>query len=303
MNFTKFKSEEEAEYVTLADKSIVKAVGKGSVNLYLRDVNGKKVPVAFENVLYVPNLERLISITQLTERGEVEVTFKKKMAVMQISGRQFIFGTKIGKLYKMNYCNFAAVKEPYKSESNLPSISRPLYEHVKIEPVVREENSDKIGEENTQIEGEENSAKIDQRITEGEENTAQIDRSEENTWKIDRSEENTWKIDRSEENTWKIDRSEENTWKITEGEENTAQITRSEENTTKIDGSEENTTKIDPSEENTTKIDLSEGNTIEVDRSESKIIHWGETEGKDPVGESQCNDLKGEKNESGNKIL
>ena len=84
VNFRKFTSEDEFEYVTLADKSIVRAVGKGSVNVYLRDINGEKVPIRFENVLYVPNLERLISISLLTEHDEVKVSFKNKKALLHI---------------------------------------------------------------------------------------------------------------------------------------------------------------------------------------------------------------------------
>ena len=67
-------------------------VGKGSVNVYLTDVNGIKVPVTFSNVLLVPNLERLISISQLTENKDVEVNFKNKSALLKISGREFNFG-------------------------------------------------------------------------------------------------------------------------------------------------------------------------------------------------------------------
>ena len=92
VNYEQFTSEDEFEYVTLADKSVVRAEGKGSVNVYLRDTNGEKVPVTFENVLYVPNLERLISISQLTEHEEVEVSFKNQMALLHVGGRCFIFG-------------------------------------------------------------------------------------------------------------------------------------------------------------------------------------------------------------------
>ena len=38
VNFKKFVSKEEFEYVTLADKSVVAAVGKGSVNVYSDNV-------------------------------------------------------------------------------------------------------------------------------------------------------------------------------------------------------------------------------------------------------------------------
>ena len=51
----------------------------------------------------------------------------------------------------MNYCNFAVVKESDKNEVKIsPSVSKSLC-NEEIEPAVREENSDKIGEENTQI--------------------------------------------------------------------------------------------------------------------------------------------------------
>ena len=60
---------EKSEYVRLADKSIVKAVGRGNLNLYLPDVNGRKTPVTFRDALFVPGMERLILIGQLTKRG------------------------------------------------------------------------------------------------------------------------------------------------------------------------------------------------------------------------------------------
>ena len=54
---------DESQYVTLADKTVVRAAGQGKLNVHLRDTDGRIVPVTFENVLYVPNLERLISIS------------------------------------------------------------------------------------------------------------------------------------------------------------------------------------------------------------------------------------------------
>ena len=102
VNFHKFVREDEFEYVTLADKSVVRAEGKGCLNLYLTDLHGNKVPVTFSDVLYVPGIERLISISQLTEHEGVQVNFQNKLAILNIQGRQFAFGNKIGKLYKMN---------------------------------------------------------------------------------------------------------------------------------------------------------------------------------------------------------
>ena len=72
MDYEEFNNEnffDEGQYVTLADKTVLRAAGQGKLNVHLRDVDGRIVPVTFENVLYVPNLERLISISQLTRRG------------------------------------------------------------------------------------------------------------------------------------------------------------------------------------------------------------------------------------------
>ena len=101
--------DEESHYVTLADKSIVHAVGKGDLNVYLKDVGGMKVPVTFKDILYIPKMKQLISIGQLTKRGG-EVVFREKSVELRVSGRKFMFGSKAGKLYKMNWCNFAAAE-------------------------------------------------------------------------------------------------------------------------------------------------------------------------------------------------
>ena len=56
--------------VVLADKSVIHAVGIGTVKMLLRDSEGKTVRLEFKNVLYVPNLQkRFISIPQLTIEG------------------------------------------------------------------------------------------------------------------------------------------------------------------------------------------------------------------------------------------
>ena len=84
VNFKKFTSQTEFEYVTLADKSIVRAEGRGDLNVYLLDVNNKKVPITFRNVLFIPKFERLISISQLTESRNVEVLFKSQSVILLI---------------------------------------------------------------------------------------------------------------------------------------------------------------------------------------------------------------------------
>ena len=100
------ENDDESQCVTLADKSVVRAVGQGCLNIYLRDINGRKVPVTFKNVLYVPNFERLISVSQLTKRG-AEVVFKEKSVELRMGERCFEFGSKLGKLFKMNWCYYA----------------------------------------------------------------------------------------------------------------------------------------------------------------------------------------------------
>ena len=78
--------------VVLADKSVVPALGHGSVRATLRDRRGKLVKMKFENVLYVPALrKRLISVSQMTDRG-AEITFKRNSCSLFFSGRTFKFG-------------------------------------------------------------------------------------------------------------------------------------------------------------------------------------------------------------------
>ena len=78
--------------VVLADKSVIHGVGIGTVQMLLKDSEGKTVCVEFKNVLYVPDLQkRLISIPQLTTKG-AEITFKKHSCALLFSGRKFGFG-------------------------------------------------------------------------------------------------------------------------------------------------------------------------------------------------------------------
>ena len=144
-NYNDFDEEDndESHMVTLADKSIVKAVGKGNLNVHLKDSKGEKVPVTFKDVLYIPKMKRLISVGQLTQAGG-EVTFKEKSAVLRVSGRSFVFGTKVGKLYNMNWCYFATAVE--NSVERTEEIKKEINEKTETdsEPVgvITEENED-----------------------------------------------------------------------------------------------------------------------------------------------------------------
>ena len=131
------KNKEETQYVTLADKSVIRAEGQGNLNVNLFDEFGKKVPVTFYDVLYVPNMERLVSVGQLTKRG-AEVTFRQDSAILNIRGRLFQFGTRLGKLFKMNWCNFVSVYET-EPEENREKIE-PEENREKIEPEENREN-------------------------------------------------------------------------------------------------------------------------------------------------------------------
>lgn len=88
--------------VALADKSIIYAIGEGTVKKDIVDIKGNVTVVAFENVLYVPHLrKKLISISEATKRGG-EIIFRKDTCILSCKGRRFNFGTKIGKLYELN---------------------------------------------------------------------------------------------------------------------------------------------------------------------------------------------------------
>ena len=89
--------------VMLADKSVIHAVGIGSVKMVLKDMDGKNVYVELKNVLYVPHLnKRLISIPQMANKG-ASITFEKSSCVLSFSGRMLDLGTRVGNLYRLNF--------------------------------------------------------------------------------------------------------------------------------------------------------------------------------------------------------
>ena len=101
--------------VKLADKTTIPGYGIGDVMIKLFDGN-EFVPVTIKNVLFVPQLqERLLSITDMTERG-CSVTFEGKVCTLKLKGKTFLFGQRYGKLWRMNNCEneecfFAAASE------------------------------------------------------------------------------------------------------------------------------------------------------------------------------------------------
>ena len=89
--------------VALADKSVIYAIGEGTVRTKMMDVKGNVVDIAFQNVLYVPHLQKkLVSISEVTKRG-AEVIFKTDICILSCKGRRFKFGSKVGKLYELNF--------------------------------------------------------------------------------------------------------------------------------------------------------------------------------------------------------
>ena len=56
-NYTEFADDNDPRHqVTLADKSKVHGSGQGALCVYLKDENGEKVPVKFNEVMFVPKL-------------------------------------------------------------------------------------------------------------------------------------------------------------------------------------------------------------------------------------------------------
>ena len=80
---------------------MVLSYGSGDVDM--RIFSGEeKVDVVFNNVLYVPKLQkRLISISQMTNKG-AEVKFAGNSCILCNKGKQYLFGHKHGKLWKLN---------------------------------------------------------------------------------------------------------------------------------------------------------------------------------------------------------
>ena len=77
----------------LADKSRVRALGQGDMNVYLTDEKNKRIAVVFTDVMFVPRLDTsLISIGTLTNRGLV--MFGKKYVKLGMRGRNLILGTR-----------------------------------------------------------------------------------------------------------------------------------------------------------------------------------------------------------------
>ena len=100
-DFEEIEELEKPVNVKLADKSFIPAVGKGSVRIVLVDENGQKVPVLLKNVLYVPKLKKkLVSVSMFDDNGAT-VIFKNGTCVIIAGGKRFVFGEKVGKLYRV----------------------------------------------------------------------------------------------------------------------------------------------------------------------------------------------------------
>ena len=89
-NFKEF-AQNKPRYVKLADKSTVRALGQGDMNVYLTDEKNRRVATVFTDVMFVPRLDTsLISIGTLTNRGLV--MFGKKYVKLGVKGRNLILG-------------------------------------------------------------------------------------------------------------------------------------------------------------------------------------------------------------------
>ena len=134
VNYREF-SEGESHNVTLADESVVPAAGQGDLNMHLTDIHGKKIPVVFKNVMFVPTLKKkLISIGQLTQRG-AEVVFRRNSVGLSIGSTKFTFGCRVGKMFKLKSaasCCFTSVNVSKISPGNSPSVGVPDFKRDQI---------------------------------------------------------------------------------------------------------------------------------------------------------------------------
>ena len=122
-DFEEIEELEKPVNVKLADKSFIPAEGKGSVRILLVDENGQKVPVLLKNVLYVPKLKKkLVSVSMFDDNGAT-VIFKNGGCTVIAGGKRFVFGEKVGNLYRVRTavaesCNLS-VSTPSKNSLEL----------------------------------------------------------------------------------------------------------------------------------------------------------------------------------------
>ena len=115
--------------VTLADRTKIHGHGLGDVQIKLFDGN-KFIRTVIKNVLFVPKLQRrLLSISDITERGS-SVTFKGKKCTLQTQGKTFLFGQRRGKLWQL-YCQnedclFAYNYKEFQKGSNTSNFIKPV---------------------------------------------------------------------------------------------------------------------------------------------------------------------------------
>ena len=126
VNYKEFRSPME---VILADRSAVLSYGSGDVNI--RIFNGEEaVDILFINVLYVPKLvKRLISISQVTNKG-AEVKFTGNSCILVNCSKQYLFGHKHGKLWKLNSSPEASCCLSYTSKKDSLFLWHLRYGHL-----------------------------------------------------------------------------------------------------------------------------------------------------------------------------
>ena len=106
-NYKEFDRCKPPRYVKLADKSRVRTLGQGDMNVYLSDDTGKRVPVVFTGVMFVPQLETsLISIGKLAKRGLI--MFGKKYVKLNMKERTLLLGTRRGQNMFEMQCDIVA---------------------------------------------------------------------------------------------------------------------------------------------------------------------------------------------------
>ena len=108
------------EKVHLADKTVLEAIGKGSVTIWVQ-LEGRKVSCRFRNVWFVPKLERnLLSVPRITEQGYHVVFLDQSCQVKAGNGQAILRGVKQSGIYLLqHHQHVAMVGQPQEDSKQL----------------------------------------------------------------------------------------------------------------------------------------------------------------------------------------
>ncbi len=101
--FTKFRSLEPPQKVTLGDGHELKATGQGIVKLTIRLSNGKIKECKLNDVLFVPNLSyNLLSVSKAAETGKTTKFDETRCQILGTNKRIIAVAKRTGSLYYLD---------------------------------------------------------------------------------------------------------------------------------------------------------------------------------------------------------